>query len=166
MKEQYTNDIVQEAMQMYTSGIPRQQVLDHLVSQAEALQGNVVSSILVLDKEGLLRNGSSPGLPVDYLQAIDWLRPHPNVGTCAAAAATGSMVITADFLEDGKWAELKHLPMALGFVGAWSMPIKKDGRVLGTFGTYYRDRRQPCPTDIARLTTLADAAAWVIQQQQ
>ena len=52
------------------------------------------SSILVLDEQGLLRNGSSPRLPGDYLQAIDRLKPHPEIGTCAAAAATGELVIT------------------------------------------------------------------------
>jgi hypothetical protein len=99
----------------------------------------------VLDADGLLRNGASPNLPRDYLDAIDRLKPDPMVGTCAAAAATGAVVVTPDFLADGKWAELRHLPLALGFVGAWSMPIKspRDGRVIGTFGTYYRDVRQP-----------------------
>ena len=76
--------------------------------------------------------------------AIDRLRPNAQLGTCAAAAATGEIVLTPDFCADSKWAELRHLPLALGFVGAWSHPIKaSDGRVLGTFGTYFRERREP-----------------------
>ena len=59
-----------------------------------------------------------------------------------------------------RWAELRHLPLALGFVGAWSMPIKSpDGKVLGTFGTYYRDRRSPTPEERAGIEVLAAAAA-------
>ena len=71
------------------------------------------------------------------------------------------MVVTPDFLADGKWAELRHLPMALGFVAAWSMPIKSaiDGRVLGTFGTYYRHERQPTPREVAAVKALAAIAA-------
>jgi hypothetical protein len=58
-------------------------------------------------------------------------------------------VLTSSFLEDSKWAELRHLPLALGFVGAWSMPIRAraSGAVLGTFGTYYRDVREPSPQE-------------------
>jgi GAF domain-containing protein len=116
-----------------------------------------------LDKEGLLRNGASPRLPYDYLTAIDGLKPNAKVGTCAAAAATGSVVITRDFRADDKWAELRHLPLALGFAGAWSMPIKNpDGKVLGTFGTYFRESRQPSQAEIDDIQFLATTAAKVL----
>jgi GAF domain-containing protein len=87
------------------------------------------------------------------------------VGTCAAAAATGFPVVTSDFHADNKWAELRHLPLSLGFVGAWSMPIKSpDGKVLGTFGTYFRDRRLPSPEERRGVEQLATAAALVLGQ--
>ena len=123
---------------MMREGAPRREILARLASAAETIAGQgCVSSILVLDDEGLLRNGASPNLPADYLDAIDRLKPNPELGTCAAAAATGEVVVTPDFCDDRKWAELRHLPLALGFVGAWSQPIKSlDGRILGTFGTY------------------------------
>jgi GAF domain-containing protein len=143
----------------------RDEVLEHLAVAAEVASGpGAVASILVLDEHGLLRNGASPNLPLDYLAAIDRLKPHPEVGTCAAAAATGAVVVTPDFLADGKWAELRHLPLALGFVGAWSMPIKSptDGRVLGTFGTYYRDVREPSADERAAIGRLAAVAARVL----
>ena len=80
-----------------------------------------------------------------------------------AAAATGSVVLTPDFLADDKWAELRHLPCALGFVGAWSMPIKSpSGAVRGTFGTYYRERRPPTAVERQGVARLAAAAAEVI----
>jgi GAF domain-containing protein len=155
---------VQDAMQMLNNGIPKQKILGSLVAAAEKIAGNgAVSSILVLDKEGLLRNAASPQLPFDYLSAIDGLKPHPKVGTCAAAAATGKMIITLDFKADDKWAELRHLPMALGFTGAWSMPIKTaDGKVLGTFGTYYREKRAPSQFEINGIQQLADVAARIL----
>lgn len=153
-----------DAMQMHENGLPKNKILAGLVGAAENLAGGgAVSSILLLDKEGLLRNGASPQLPHDYLNAIDGLRPHPKVGTCAAAAATGSMVVTLDFMADDKWAELRHLPTALGFAGAWSMPIKNaEGKVLGTFGTYFRSKREPSPAEISAIKMLAETAARIV----
>src|SRR6476469_1134297 len=131
--------------QMLGAGKSQRELLTRLATAEEILAGpGTTVSILVLDENGLLRNGASPNLPTDYLDAIDRLKPDARVGTCAAAAATGEIVVTPDFRADAKWAELRHLPLALGFVGAWSMPIKSSlGRVLGTFGTYFQQQREP-----------------------
>ncbi|MEO5672994.1 MAG: GAF domain-containing protein [Ramlibacter sp.] len=144
-------------------GAPLREMLAGLATAAEQIAGEgCVASILLLDDEGLLRNAASPNLPADYPDAIDRLRPDPGLGTCAAAAATGEIVLTPDFESDDKWAELKHLPLSIGYRAAWSMPIKNQrGRVLGTFGTYYPDRRSPTPQEIeavARLVALAARA--------
>jgi GAF domain-containing protein len=149
---------------MLNARVPRHEILTCLAQAGEELAGpGAVTSILVLDEDGLLRNGASPNLPANYLAAIDRLKPDANVGTCAAAAATGSIVVTPDFLADDKWAELRHLPCSLGFVGAWSMPIKSpEGTVLGTFGTYFRDRRSPRPEERRGVELLATAAALVL----
>ena len=143
---------------------PLRRVLSHLASSAEELcERRIIASILLIDSEGLLRNGASPNLPADYLDAIDRLRPDPRVGTCAAAAATGEVVITPSFLDDSRWAELKHLPLALGYRGAWSMPIKDDGgRVLGTFGSYFFEKRHPTEFEREVVSHLAPVAASAI----
>lgn len=155
------------ARRMLLQEQPMRHVLAHLTATVETLAPGCTASILVLDGAGLLRNGASPNLPADYLDAIDRLKPDPNVGTCAAAAATGDIVITPDFCADARWAELRHLPMALGFVGAWSMPIKApDGRVLGTFGTYFRERREPTAQERQLVTLLMPLAAEAIVQRR
>jgi GAF domain-containing protein len=158
----------QRARQMVSAGAHPTEVLTLLVGAAENLAGaGAVSSILVLDPDGLLRNGASPNLPADYLDAIDRLKPDANLGTCAAAAATGEIVLTPDFRSDQKWAELRHLPLALGFAGAWSMPIKDGkGRVLGTFGTYFRESREPTLLERAAVQSLAVEAALAITGQK
>jgi GAF domain-containing protein len=161
---EFVTRTMESVRQLLDTGAPRCELLTRLAKAAEVVAGSGASvSILVLDPDGLLRNGASPNLPADYLTAIDRLKPDPHVGTCAAAAATGTVVITPDFLADDKWAELRHLPLALGFVGAWSLPIKSaDGSVLGTFGTYYRDRRSPTPEERSAIESLAATAAQVL----
>jgi GAF domain-containing protein len=157
----------QQAERLIANNAASQEVFACLIAAAERISGHgAVSSVLVLDDVGLLRNGASPNLPADYLRAIDGLKPDAAVGTCAAAAATGIAVVTPSFLADDKWAELRHLPLAIGFAGAWSMPIKSgDGRVLGTFGTYYRDVRQPSPEEVTAVATLAATAARALERK-
>jgi len=151
---------LQRAWALLDGGEPARQVLTHLTTVAESLADDAVASVLVLDGEGLLRNGASPNLPADYLDAIDRLRPRADLGTCAAAAATGEVVVTPDFQSDTRWAELRHLPLSLGYQSAWSQPIKNgEGRVLGTFGTYYRSKREPTPQEREVVALLARIAA-------
>ena len=158
----------EQARQRIDGDAPLEEILVDLVGAAERVAGDgSVASVLLLDDHGLLRNGASPNLPRHYIEAIDGIRPHPDVGTCAAAAATGEVVITPNFLDDRKWMELRHLPLAIGFIGAWSMPIKAaDGRVLGTFGTYYRDVRQPSALERTALEQLAGVAAQAVEQRR
>ena len=155
---------IRRAEALLGNGAPLRQVLAPLTSAVETLsEGQTVASILVVDAEGLLRNGCSPNLPADYLDKIDRLKPDPHVGTCAAAAATGQIVLTPDFEADEKWTELRHLPMAIGFRSAWSFPLKSStGQVVGTFGTYFRQRRSPTEQEIADVTALAPVAVRAI----
>lgn len=165
-QDQQLQQAHEHSLEMLESGEGQDDILIFLTEAAEKIAGpGSTASILLLDKDGLLRNGASPKLPADYLKAIDGLRPDARIGTCAAAAATGNVVVTPDFRTDDKWAELRHLPLALGYVGAWSIPIKtRDGRVLGTFGTYFHQDFVISMDVVDRLALLASAAAVVVER--
>jgi len=154
----------ERARRLAGSGAPLREILAVLTSAGEAVSdGHTVCSVLLLDKDGLLRNGASPNLPADYLDAIDRLRPDPALGTCAAAAATGEVVMTPNFYSDERWSELRHWPLVLGFFGAWSMPIKSaQGKVLGTFGTYFREHRLPTDEEQSAVRFLVEIASAAI----
>jgi signal transduction histidine kinase len=156
------------ALEMMLQSAPLAEVLTHLAGAVERLaEHKVTASILLLDDEGRLRNGGSPSLPAHYLNAIDGIAPDSGVGTCAAAAAMGEVIITPSFDADPRWKSLKHLPMALGFVGAWSLPIKSpEGDVLGTFGTYFREERGPTALERETVEMLASTAALAIQRDR
>ena len=168
MKENLYTSIYQQAGKMQEAGLGREEILHYIATAAETASGyGTAASILLLDENGLLRNAASPQLPKDYLLAIDGLKPNAEVGTCAAAAATGKVVITPSFYADNKWAELRHLPLALGYVGAWSMPIKtNENKVLGTFGTYFRSHREPSHEELKGVELLASAVAKVLTDNQ
>ena len=157
-------DAQKDALEMVVKGAPLTEVLAFLTGVVERVsQHAAVASILLLDKEGRLRPGAAPSLPEDYIRAIDGLKAEPALGTCSAAAATGRAVVTRDFATDPAWVTLRHLPLALGLTGAWSQPIvDRHGRVLGTFGTYYRERRAPTAQERELVALLAPLAAEAI----
>lgn len=161
-----TLDAQKHSLEMLVSGSPLDEVLTYLARVVERQSGGrAVASILLLDAQGRLHNGASPGLPEDYLDAIDGIKADPEVGTCAAAAALGHVVVTPDIAADHGWRAIKHLPLGLGFRAAWSMPIfARDGRVLGTFGTYFRERREPEPLERQVVEVLARTAALAIER--
>ncbi len=138
-------DTQKQALEMVVGGRPLVEVLKYLTGIVENQSaGTSIASIMLLDEQGRLHNGAAPSLPDDYLQAIEGIKADANVGTCSAAAATGETVITSDIAADPKWQALKNLPLEIGFQAAWSLPIMAaDKGVLGTFGTYFREKREP-----------------------
>jgi GAF domain-containing protein len=139
-------------------------LLCHIV-EAEAPQP-VRAAILLVDAErNCLRTGAAPGLPDSYNQAVDGIGISSEVGTCAAAAAIGAMVKTPDIAADARWNGLAHLPLDLGLVAAWSMPIHRSDRsVLGTLGTYFTQCREPTDDEIELVAFLAQTAALAIER--
>ena len=157
-----------QSLELVVTGAPLADVLCHLVRTVEEQSnGDVVASIMLLDEERRLRNGAAPSLPDDYLAAIDGIPADPGVGTCAAAAALGEPVVTCDFANAASWTGLAHLPLALGLRGAWSMPIiAHDGAVLGTFGTYFRECREPTADERSVVEVLVRTAAIAIERDR
>jgi GAF domain-containing protein len=151
---------------MLGARLPLAEILEMMVRAVEARSGgDAVASVLLLDSEGRLRTGATPGLPAEYNAAIDGLQASPFLGTCSAAAATGAVVLTPDIAAHPYWSSLKHLPLALGLVAAWSQPIiGTDGAVLGTLGTYFRTLRGPTEAERRLVSGLAASAAVAIEQ--
>ena len=157
-------NIFDKSLKMHSMGVENSRILNYIATESQKLldEGSAVS-ILLIDKTGKLRNGASPSLPQDYLRAIDGIAPDPNIGTCAAAAATGNVVVTQSFLADDKWSELKHFPLSLGYSGAWSVPIKNDQNVvLGTIGVYQKDIKSPPDLTVEGIQLLSSAAGQIL----
>jgi signal transduction histidine kinase len=157
-----------ETLELILAGAPLSSVLRRITSIVESESaGTVAASIMILDGEGRLRNAAAPSLPDHYLAAIDGLPAKSGVGTCCDAAARACVVVTPSFENAPSWSGLSHLPIGIGYVGAWSMPIlSRDGRVLGTFGTYFKEVRGPTSTERAVVEVLARTAAIAIERDR
>ena len=91
----------------------------------------------------------------------------PTIGTCCAAAARGEVIVTPEIATDAGWQAIRHLPLRLELKAAWSMPILSgSGKVLGTFGTYFRESRRPSDHERRTVALFAHTAALAIERKQ
>jgi len=147
---------------------PLATILDELLRAMEVQLGDALCSIMLCDRTGTtLHAAPAPQLPIAYLQAIDGIPIQEGVGSCGTAAFRREPVIVADTTTDPLWQNFQDLPETYGFRACWSFPIAaSDGRLLGTFGVYYRDCRTPQPPQVERITQAAHLAGIAIEREQ
>ena len=149
------------------AGVPLSKALEELVLAVEAeTNGEMCGSILLLDDKGKrLLHGAAPNLPAAYCKAVHGVEIGEAVGSCGTAAHRGEAVFVADIATDPLWAAFRDLPLAHGLRACWSTPIRgADGRLLGTFGNYYREPRSPTPDDLKVITLVTHTAALAIER--
>jgi formate hydrogenlyase transcriptional activator len=139
------SDAVLDALKMILLGAPLNEVLTTITGLIEAHSTGMLCSIFLLDDDSLhLRYGVAASLPEAYRAATDGICIGPNVGSCGTAAYFRQPVFVSDIASDPRWAKFRDLALQSGLRAAWSTPIMShDGKVLGTFGVYYREVRQP-----------------------
>jgi signal transduction histidine kinase/GAF domain-containing protein len=150
-------------LEMVARGESLTLILDALCRLVEELASGSRSSILLLEPNGnRLRHGAAPSLPATYSEAIDGLVIGPTVGSCGTAAYRAEPVVVSDIATDPLWADFRALALAHGLRACWSAPIlSSEGRVLGTFATYYLEPRSPTAHEqsvIEQITHLASIA--------
>ncbi len=145
---------------------PLPEVLNEICRFIDELCRGVMSSILLLDADGMrLWPTATPKLPGDWNRAITPLAIGPLTGSCGAAAWTKERVVVSDIATDPRWSgnsELCALALNCGLRACWSTPIlSAGGELLGTFAMYYQEPRSPLPGDleiieqVAHLTSIA-----------
>lgn len=99
-----------------------------------------------------------------FAEAIDGSLIGPHEGTCGVAAFRAIDVVTHDITTDPDWEKWREAASALELRACWSVPIiasgrrGDEGRVLGTFATYFETDRGPSDDErrsIARASVLA-----------
>lgn len=156
------------ALELVASGRPLSEVLTLLAEIVEEQSGGkAIASVFLVDREKkCLRVGAAPSLPVEFNAAVDGIAVTPGLGTCADAAARNEVVLTTDIATSAGWEGLAHLPHGLGLVAAWSHPIVgSKGEVLGTIGTYFREKRGPTAHEQKIVEGLCRTAALAIERR-
>jgi signal transduction histidine kinase len=159
----------QRVLEQLVRGVPLPTVLAALCRIVEEQSGGRArAAIMLLDPDGLrLRDGAAPSLPECYNRAVVGIAIGPEVGTCCRAAALRTPVVTPDIAGCPRWQNLRHLPLSLGLKAAWSMPIvSSTGAVLGTFGTYFLEPREPTAHERRIVEVLARIAGLAIERRR
>jgi len=135
--------IHQHTLELIVHGASLEDVLGALCDGIDALDPDVVSSVLLADADGrYLWPAAGRRVPDDYKQLITPLPIGPAIGACGTAAFRKERVISSDIATDSLWSgpAEKYRRMALqhGLHTAWSVPIvSENGTLLGTFGLHH-----------------------------
>ncbi len=153
-------------LESLAAGTSLHDVLLILVDTIEAVEPEMLGSVLLLDESGKrLRLGAAPRLPKFYNDAIDGLAIGPAVGSCGTCAHTGERVIVEDVETHPYWTEYSEFALRAGLRACWSHPIvSSTGRILGTFAMYYREPRRPTQPDLDLITFAAHLAGMAIER--
>jgi len=124
---------------------PLPDVLTAIALLAETQAPGMLCSVLLADEKGkTLRHGAAPSLPGSYCDAIDGAPIGPGVGCCGTAAYRRELVIVTDVATDPLWHDYREIALRHGLRACWSTPlVSASGRLLGTFGMYFREPRSP-----------------------
>jgi formate hydrogenlyase transcriptional activator len=162
------SDAVLDALKLILLGAPLNEVLTTIARLIEAHSTGMLCSIFLLDEDGLhLRYGVAASLPEAFRAATDGICIGPDAGSCGTAAYLRQPVFVSDIASDPRWVKFRDFALQSGLRAAWSTPImSRDGNVFGTFGMYYREVRQPGPSEIQLIDYASRIAGIAIERDQ
>ena len=158
---------VLDALKMMLACAPLNEVLASVARLIEEQSDGMLCSIFLVGNDGLhLHYGAAPSLPEAYRAATDGMAIGPEAGSCGTAVYRREPVFVADIVADPLWARYRDAGRAAGLRAAWSSPIMSHGKVLGTFGMYYRAVRTPGPDEIQLIDYASRIAGIAIEREQ
>ncbi|WP_417361578.1 EAL domain-containing protein [Gallaecimonas pentaromativorans] len=133
-----------EILRSVAEGNPLHRTMDILCRRAEALAPEAICSVMLVDENGLLQPCAAPSLNSSYYDHFINLPIGPGSGSSGTAAWRKTTVEVQDIASDPLWDNYRHLALPLGLVACWACPVSlKNGKVVGTFSLYFRDKRGP-----------------------
>jgi diguanylate cyclase (GGDEF)-like protein/PAS domain S-box-containing protein len=155
-------------LEMLNSNASLSVVLDAFARNYEHSFPGMLSSVLLLDADGLhLHNSAGPSLPAAYCAAIEGVAIGIGVGSCGTAAFTRKEVLVSNIATDPLWKDFAPLALSFGLQACWSIPIlSAKGQVLGTFANYHSTPRAPTDNELITIRRGAYMVGIAIEHHQ
>ncbi|MBI5430454.1 MAG: diguanylate cyclase [Nitrosomonadales bacterium] len=147
-------------LELLAHGAPLPDILGAIVRGVEQHQPTMLCGIMLLDGEGRhLAIGAAPSLPGFFCDALNGIEIGIGACSCGTAAFTGQRIVIEDIRTHPYWASFRELAGRAGLGACWSEPIRSaSGKVLGTFGIYYRQTHKPTDAEISLIEQTANLA--------
>jgi len=164
--------IHQRTLELIVRGAPLQDVLGALCDGIDAVDPDLISSVLLTDAGGQhLWPAAGRRVPEDYKELITPLPIAPTMAACGTAAFRKEPVISSDIAADPLWSgpAEKYRRMALqhGLHTAWSVPIvSENGTLLGTFGLHHTKAHPVAGDELALLEQAEHIALIAIERDR
>lgn len=153
-------------LDLVSSGADLPQVLFELCRAAEKQLPGASASILLVDKTGdYFESGIAPKFPPDMYKDLASLRIDARAGSCGTAVFEKRDVVSADISADPLWDGWREPFLALGYKACWSRPVfDSTGRVIASFGFYFKESRQPAAHENREMDRLRRLASLAIER--
>jgi formate hydrogenlyase transcriptional activator len=164
--------IHQRTLELIVRGASLETVLNALCEGIDALDPDLISTVLVSDPDGKrLWPKAGPRVPDGWKQLITPLPIAPCMGSCGTAAFRKERVINHDIATDPLWAgpaeAYRTIALQHGLRTAWSVPLLSEtGELLGTFALYYTKPKSVGTDDLELLEKAGYIALIAIERDR
>ena len=158
-----------QALEMVAKGEPLKAVLDFLARSMERQsQDEFLVALHLLEEDGHhFGQVAAPSLPSSYAQATKGMDARLQMGPCSAAVVAQTPTVVRDFATEVRWPAFTADIISLGFRGCFTTPIvSSNQKILGTFAIYYREPRDPSPSDQQLVEVVTHTASIAIERKQ
>ncbi|AYC28825.1 EAL domain-containing protein [Paenisporosarcina cavernae] len=160
--------VQQEMYEGIERGYTIASLLQRVCNEAETFfQHGTMCSILSLDEQERVHVVAAKSLPTAYNLALENQKIGPKTGSCGTAMYRKEAVIVDDIEQDPLWEDYRELARANGLRACWSTPIiTGEGKVLGSFATYFPMTAKPREVDIDFINRLVPLISLAILYSQ
>lgn len=167
-QKQHFTGFSQSIYELINQRAPLDVVLSAISSVMEnELPEALVSVMLHVPETNTLNMVAGSSFSETYRKAMQGIGIGPNRGACGTAAHYRELTVCDDLANDRRWRGFHDVCAREGLAACWSTPlIDTSGNVLGTFATYYRDKRKPTDEEIKLIRRAASLVVLAITHQQ
>ncbi|WKA59201.1 EAL domain-containing protein [Planococcus shenhongbingii] len=148
-------------------GDPLEEIMRYIIETVEKISKGICSVMFYEKEHNWLRFVYGPKLPEQFIKVIDKFPVGKHLASCGHASYTKKVAIVTDIEKAASWSPWRQETLRHGFRACWSMPIlSTNDALLGTFGVYYPEVRQPLEIEIDMLRTFSYLSGLAIERSR